>query len=159
MTLETKKRGRSAALRAWERCERRGRATRQEAGDKAGDDAGDEASGAGNDSGVEAELTSLTNVWWCRWRALPTRSWKIQRLQERRARPASKTGEQERRARTASKNGEQERRARTASKNADAGNEAGQQGKRLATRLETMREQERRARTASKSGVLRANNT
>ena len=118
------------------------------------------ASKAGNDSGDEAELASLTKREGVEslWRALPTRSWKIQRLQERRARTASKTGEQERRARPASKNGEQERRCgrrRWVTRQ-----------KMLATRLETRRvtrtaskngEQERRARAASKSGELRAN--
>ena len=154
MTLETKG-GRSAALRAWERCGRRGRATRQDAGDKAGDDAGDEASGAGNDFGDEAELTSLTKrvVVESRWRALPTRSWKIQWLQERRARPASKTGEQ----RTASKNGEQERRARTPMRETRLGNKA--RGWQLGWKRCGSKngEQEWRARAASKSGVLRAN--
>ena len=47
-------------MRAWERCGRRGWATRQDAGDKAGDDAGDRASKAGNDSGDEAGAGELT---------------------------------------------------------------------------------------------------
>jgi hypothetical protein len=54
----------------------------KDAGDKAGDDAGDRASKAGNESGDEAELASLTKREGVEslWRALPTRSWKIQRL-------------------------------------------------------------------------------
>ena len=47
-------------MRVWERCGRRRWATRQHAGDKAVHDAGDETSEAGNDSGDEAELASLT---------------------------------------------------------------------------------------------------
>ena len=60
------------------------------------------ASKADHDSGDEVKLASLTKREEVEslWGALPTRSWKIQRLQGRRARTASKTGEQERRART-----------------------------------------------------------
>mmetsp|Transcript_44018 Transcript_44018/g.103725 ORF Transcript_44018/g.103725 Transcript_44018/m.103725 type:complete len:124 (-) Transcript_44018:14-385(-) len=123
-------------MRAWERCGRRGWTTRLDAGDKAGDDAGDETSEAGNDSGDEAELASCgQNVGWraldktwgeelvvsltnvdagrssgCKNGALDQRKrWKTLRLQE------------ERRARTASKNGEQVRRARRAATNEHSG--------------------------------------
>jgi hypothetical protein len=100
------------------------------------------ASKAGNDSGDEAELASLTKREGVEslWRALPTRSWKIQRLQERRARTASKTGEQERRARTPMRETTLGNKAKDAGDK--AGNEAGDENG----------EQERRARTASKSG-------
>ena len=53
------KEGDQQLMRAWERCGRRGWATRQHAGDKAGDEAGDETSEAGNDSGDEAVLASM----------------------------------------------------------------------------------------------------
>ena len=58
---------------------RRGWATRQDASDKAGDEAGDETSTAGNDSGDEAELASLTKRVEDAGRPSDGRCWKTQR--------------------------------------------------------------------------------
>jgi len=62
-----KKEGVQQLMRAWERCGKRGRATRQHAGDKAGDKAGYKTCEAGNDFWKRGGgLASLRNVG--RWR-------------------------------------------------------------------------------------------
>ena len=58
-----KKEGDQQLMRAWERCGRRGRATRQDAGDKAGDKARDKTCEAGNDFWRRGGAVELDKTW------------------------------------------------------------------------------------------------